>query len=97
VASILALIPTTPHRPAARPAKEAARMSTPRAQRHLVLIDGHALFHRSFHAFPEEMTTQDGAPINAVYGFTRILQTAACVVSLIVTRLMLRRLADNPA
>jgi DNA polymerase-1 len=39
----------------------------------LVLIDGHALFHRSFHAFPEEMTTQDGVPTNAVYGFTRML------------------------
>jgi DNA polymerase I len=43
------------------------------SERHLLLIDGHALFHRSFHAFPEEMTTQDGAPINAVYGFTRML------------------------
>ncbi|GAC1447088.1 MAG: DNA polymerase I [Ktedonobacterales bacterium] len=39
----------------------------------LVLIDGHALFHRSFHAFPEEMTTQEGQPTNAVYGFTRML------------------------
>jgi DNA polymerase I len=45
--------------------------STP--EQHLVLIDGHALFHRSFHAFPDEMTTQDGQPTNAVYGFTRML------------------------
>jgi DNA polymerase-1 len=47
-------------------------MSSPTGQQ-LVLIDGHALFHRSFHAFPEEMTTRDGQPTNAVYGFTRML------------------------
>ena len=39
----------------------------------LVLIDGHALFHRSFHAFPEEMSTGAGEPTNAVFGFTRML------------------------
>ncbi|HEV7127567.1 MAG TPA: DNA polymerase, partial [Ktedonobacterales bacterium] len=39
----------------------------------VVLIDGHALFHRSFHAFPETMTTQDGHPTNAIYGFARML------------------------
>ncbi len=39
----------------------------------LALLDGHALFHRSFHAFPEEMSTQAGEPTNAVYGFTRML------------------------
>ncbi len=39
----------------------------------LALLDGHALFHRSFHAFPEEMSTQSGEPTNAVYGFTRML------------------------
>ena len=39
----------------------------------LVLIDGHALFHRSFHAFPEEWSTKSGEPTNAVFGFTRML------------------------
>lgn len=39
----------------------------------LVLLDGHALFHRSFHAFPEEMSTTAGEPTNAIYGFTRML------------------------
>jgi len=39
----------------------------------LVLMDGHALFHRSFHAYPDEMSTKTGEPINAVYGFTRML------------------------
>ena len=39
----------------------------------LVLIDGHALYHRSFHAFPEEIATSAGEPTNAVFGFTRML------------------------
>src|SRR5215831_13939011 len=39
----------------------------------LVLIDGHALYHRSFHAFPEEIATSRGEPTNAVFGFTRML------------------------
>ncbi|MGH2516457.1 MAG: 5'-3' exonuclease, partial [Ktedonobacterales bacterium] len=39
----------------------------------LVLIDGHALFHRSFHAFPDEMSTVSGEPTNAVFGFARML------------------------
>ena len=39
----------------------------------LVLIDGHALFHRSFHAFPDQMSTVTGEPTNAVFGFARML------------------------
>jgi DNA polymerase-1 len=39
----------------------------------LVVLDGHALFHRSFHAFPEEMSTGAGVPVNAVFGFARML------------------------
>ncbi len=39
----------------------------------LVLLDGHALYHRAFHAFPEEMSTTSGEPTNAVFGFTRML------------------------
>src|SRR5262249_59696627 len=39
----------------------------------LVLVDGHALYHRSFHAFPEEISTSAGEPSNAVFGFTRML------------------------
>src|SRR5262245_47125242 len=39
----------------------------------LVLLDGHALFHRSFHAFPEEMSTTAGEPTNAIFGFTRMV------------------------
>jgi DNA polymerase I len=39
-----------------------------------VLIDGHALIYRAFHAF-QDLTTPEGVPINAVYGFCRILLT----------------------
>ncbi|HEX7383752.1 MAG TPA: 5'-3' exonuclease H3TH domain-containing protein, partial [Burkholderiaceae bacterium] len=39
----------------------------------LVLVDGNALYHRSFHAFPEEISTSTGEPTNAVFGFTRML------------------------
>jgi DNA polymerase-1 len=42
----------------------------------LMLIDGHAMFHRAFHAFPEEMSTTSGEPTNAVYGFARMLLDA---------------------
>lgn len=38
----------------------------------VLLFDGNALLYRAYHAFPN-LTTPDGAPIGAVYGFTRIL------------------------
>ena len=38
------------------------------------LIDGHALIYRAYHAF-QDLTTTDGTPISAVYGFCRILLT----------------------
>lgn len=41
----------------------------------LVLIDGHALIYRAYHAFPG-LTSPDGVLVNAVYGFARILLTA---------------------
>ncbi|HSW89877.1 MAG TPA: 5'-3' exonuclease H3TH domain-containing protein [Patescibacteria group bacterium] len=40
----------------------------------LMLIDGHALAYRAYHAFPP-LTTPKGELVNAVYGFTRILLT----------------------
>jgi len=40
--------------------------------RRLVLIDGHSLLHRAFHALPP-LTTPTGEPIGAVYGLTRML------------------------
>lgn len=38
----------------------------------LILVDGNAVMHRSFHALPA-LTTQFGEPINAVYGFVSML------------------------
>lgn len=38
----------------------------------LVIIDGHAILHRAYHALPP-LTTSKGIPINAVYGFTSML------------------------
>ena len=41
-------------------------------QKRLVLIDGHSVLFRAFHAYPP-LTTRKGELINAVYGFTNIL------------------------
>ncbi len=38
----------------------------------LVLIDGHAIMYRAFHAMPP-LTTKSGEPINAVYGLVSML------------------------
>jgi DNA polymerase I len=38
----------------------------------LVIIDGHAILHRAFHALPP-LTTKTGEPINAVYGLVSML------------------------
>lgn len=40
--------------------------------RKLVLIDGNAILHRAFHALPP-LTSEDGQPTNAVYGFFAML------------------------
>ncbi len=39
---------------------------------HFLIIDGHALIYRAFHAFPP-LTNAKGELINALYGFLRIL------------------------
>ena len=41
----------------------------------LVVFDGHALVHRGYHAIPY-LTTKDGTPTNAVYGFTMMMLLA---------------------
>lgn len=38
----------------------------------LVIIDGNAIIHRSYHALPP-LTTKDGRMVNAVYGFASML------------------------
>src|SRR6266852_4029831 len=47
--------------------------STAPRRKTIVLIDGHAMIHRAFHAVPENLTTKSGEPINATFGFTNIL------------------------
>lgn len=42
----------------------------------LMIVDGNALIHRSFHALPPTMTTKKGEMVNAVYGFTSVLLKA---------------------
>jgi DNA polymerase I len=42
----------------------------------LVLIDGHAIIHRAFHAVPEDLSTSSGEPVNATFGFTSMLMKA---------------------
>jgi DNA polymerase-1 len=39
----------------------------------LIIIDGNAIIHRSFHALPPTLRTKDGVLVNAVYGFTSFL------------------------
>ncbi|MEI7498720.1 MAG: DNA polymerase I [Candidatus Falkowbacteria bacterium] len=38
----------------------------------LLVIDGNALIHRSFHALPPTLTTKAGEQVNAVYGFAAV-------------------------
>ncbi len=38
----------------------------------LVVVDAHAVIHRAFHAMPP-LTSPDGAPVNAVYGFASLM------------------------
>src|SRR5216684_3167514 len=39
----------------------------------LMVIDGHAMIHRAYHAVPETLTTRKGEVINATFGFTSLL------------------------
>lgn len=51
-------------------------MEKKKKQEKLMIIDGNALIHRSFHALPPTMATKDGELVNAVYGFTTVLLKA---------------------
>ncbi len=48
----------------------------PTKKQKLLIIDGNALIHRSFHALPTTMRTKRGELTNAVYGFTLVLLKA---------------------
>jgi len=47
-------------------------MSSQKASKKLVLIDGHAILHRAYHALPP-LTGPDGKLLNAAYGFCTML------------------------
>ncbi len=42
-------------------------------EKKLVIIDGSSLLYRAFYALPPTMTSPEGVPTNAVYGFLRML------------------------
>jgi DNA polymerase I len=42
----------------------------------LLIIDGNAVIHRSFHALPPTLRTKNGILVNAIYGFTSFLLKA---------------------
>src|SRR5437764_442031 len=50
--------------------------ATTTKRKKLVLIDGHAMIHRAFHAVPEGLTNTKGEPVNATFGFTSMLMKA---------------------
>src|SRR6185369_8430315 len=39
----------------------------------LLGVDANSLMHRAYHAYPASLTSTDGRPVNAVYGFTSML------------------------
>lgn len=39
----------------------------------LLLIDGNAIIHRAYHAYPPNFTDKEGNPTNAIYGFYAML------------------------
>lgn len=47
-------------------------MQEPRQYEKFLFLDGHAIIYRAYHAL-KELTDPSGKPINAVYGFARIL------------------------
>ncbi|HEX7734985.1 MAG TPA: DNA polymerase I, partial [Ktedonobacteraceae bacterium] len=47
--------------------------NTSQKRQRLIVIDGHAMIHRAYHAVPETLTTKKGEVINAIFGFTSLL------------------------
>lgn len=52
--------------------KELLRWSEEPDEKRVLLFDGHSLAYRSFYAIPD-LSTRDGRPVNAIYGFWRIV------------------------
>jgi DNA polymerase-1 len=45
----------------------------------LVIVDGHAIAHRAYHSIPH--LTQNGQPVNALYGFYSMLLSAINILN----------------
>src|SRR4051794_31096998 len=58
--------------PRSRPRRAIPPMAQPAK---LILVDAHSLIFQVFHALRMPMSTPDGRPSNAVYGFTRDIFT----------------------
>ena len=53
--------------------------AAPAPQDSLLLIDGHSMAYRAYHALPpEKFQTASGQTTNAVFGFVSMLLTAVC-------------------
>ncbi|MGH2482022.1 MAG: PIN domain-containing protein, partial [Ktedonobacteraceae bacterium] len=47
--------------------------NTSTERKRLIIIDGHAMIHRAYHAVPETLATKKGEVVNATFGFTSLL------------------------
>ena len=47
--------------------------AAPPAAAPLLLIDGHSLAYRAFHALPDTIATDEGFPTNALYGLAAMM------------------------
>ena len=52
--------------------KEVLNLPQELDEKRILLFDGHSIAYRTFYGIPE-LTTRDGRPVNAIYGFLRIL------------------------
>src|SRR5579883_1292761 len=52
---------------------ESMTQHVPGERQKLILIDGHAMIHRAYHAVPEALATRKGEVVNAIFGFTSLL------------------------
>ena len=50
----------------------------------LLIIDGNSILNRAFYGV-RPMTTKDGRPTNAIYGFINMILRAFCIGALIIT------------
>ena len=62
-------------------APEASPQTAPAAERTYYLVDGSGFIFRAFHTIPMRVRKADGAPTNAVYGFSAMLMRLLADIS----------------